>query len=145
MHNGIARTQQLTPGRSEELRFVIYLSRHGVCSPIGSIEQIQRYSSSQWPAWTVPPGYLTQHGYRLMETFGAYDRRLLASEGLLKPAGCDDAHRITIHADSGQRTRETAKALAAGAFPGCDIPVDSLAEGHLLRIRPLSLTALDCF
>ena len=36
---------------------------------------------------------------------------------------------VTIHADSDQRTRETGKALAAGLFPGCTVPVQALPEG----------------
>jgi 4-phytase/acid phosphatase len=64
-----------------------------------------------------------------MELFGAYDRMELASQGLLNATGCGDASHVTIHADSGQRTRETGKALAEGLFPGCTLPVHALPEG----------------
>jgi len=68
-----------------------------------------------------------------MELFGAYDRTQLAGEGLLAPKsdrnGCSDAAKITVYADSDQRTRETGKALASGLMPGCDIAVRSLPEG----------------
>ena len=63
-----------------------------------------------------------------MQIFGAYDRVQLSGEGLLSAAGCDDASRITIYADSDQRTRETGKALAAGLLPGCDFAVRGLPE-----------------
>jgi 4-phytase/acid phosphatase len=64
-----------------------------------------------------------------MELFGAYDRTLLAHEGLLQSAGCTDAPHITVYTDSDQRTRETGKALARGLMPGCDLPVKALPEG----------------
>jgi 4-phytase/acid phosphatase len=64
-----------------------------------------------------------------MKLFGAYDRMKLARDGLLAPAGCEDAAHVTFHADSDQRTRETGRALAAGLFPGCTIPVQALPEG----------------
>jgi 4-phytase/acid phosphatase len=112
-----------------ELKFVVYVSRHGVRSPTGRVEQYNPYSSAAWPAWEVAPGDLTAHGYHLMELFGAYDRMELASQGLLSASGCDDAAHVSIHADSDQRTRETGKALAAGLFPGCTLPVQALPEG----------------
>jgi len=111
------------------LRFVVYLSRHGVRSPSGNSDQYNAYSAAPWPKWSVSPGYLTAHGYQLMQIFGAYDRMLLSGEGLLSAAGCEDAARVTFYADSDQRTRESGKALAAGLFPGCAPAVQGLPEG----------------
>jgi 4-phytase / acid phosphatase len=113
----------------QQLLFTVYLSRHGVRSPTGNPAQYNVYSAAPWPAWSVPPGYLTPHGYRLMRIFGAWDRQQLASEGLLPASGCDDASRVTLYADSDQRTRETAKALAEGLFPGCAPQVQGVPEG----------------
>ncbi len=113
----------------QELRFVVYLSRHGVRSPTGKLQQYSQYSAAPWPAWEVQPGYLTPHGYHLMELFGAYDRMELASQRLLSDKGCAEAEQVTFYADSDQRTQETGKALAAGIFPGCRIPVHALPEG----------------
>lgn len=113
----------------ETLQFVLFLSRHGVRSPTGKAEQYNPYSAAPWPEWTVPPGYLTAHGYTLMTQFGAYDRARLAADGLLAPAGCADAARVTIVADSDQRTRETGKAIAQGMFPGCTLDVQARPEG----------------
>lgn len=112
-----------------ELKFVVYVSRHGVRSPTGKPEQYNPYSTAVWPTWSVAPGYLTEHGFQLMKLFGAYDRIQLSSQGLLKPDGCEDAAHVTIYADSDQRTRESGKALAAGLFPGCAMSVQALAEG----------------
>jgi 4-phytase / acid phosphatase len=112
-----------------ELKFVVMVSRHGVRSPTGKIDQLSQYSSQPWPAWSVSPGYLTAHGAKLMTIFGSYDGELFAQQGLLATGDCADAGRVTILADSDQRTRETGKALAAGLMPGCSIEVHSLAEG----------------
>lgn len=113
----------------DELKFVVIVSRHGVRSPTGKLDQLNRYARQPWPQWSVPPGNLTAHGEQLMKLFGAYDREELASEGLLAPSGCADAPRITIVADSDQRTRETGKALAAGIMPGCALEVHARPEG----------------
>ena len=93
--------------KDDELRFVVIISRHGVRSPTGKTDQLNRYSTQPWPAWSVPPGYLTEHGAKLMTLFGADDREQLAEQGLLAPSGCADAEHVRIIADSDQRTRET--------------------------------------
>jgi 4-phytase/acid phosphatase len=112
-----------------ELRYVVYLSRHGVRSPTGKVAAYNQYANAAWPEWPVQPGYLTPHGFHLMEIFGAYDRQRLAGEGLWAASGCDDAAKVTVYADSDQRTRETGKALAQGLMPGCSLTVQGLPEG----------------
>lgn len=112
----------------DTLQYVVFLSRHGVRSPTGPPAQYESYSAAPWPQWGVPPGYLTAHGYKLMTIFGRYDRAELATEGLLAADGCADAARITILADSDQRTRETGKAISEGMFPGCHVDVQALPE-----------------
>jgi 4-phytase / acid phosphatase len=112
-----------------DLQFVVVLSRHGVRSPTGEPSQYETYSRAAWPAWDVPPGYLTHHGYELMRSFGAWDRAQLAREGLLAASGCADAAHVAFVSDSDQRTRETGRALAEGMFPGCAPAVRALPEG----------------
>jgi 4-phytase / acid phosphatase len=115
--------------KDAELKYVVYLSRHGVRSPTGKAAPYNQYAAAPWPKWNVSPGYLTEHGYKLMKLFGAYDRQLLSSERLLSPNGCDDAAHVTIISDSGQRTRKTASAIADGLLPGCAVDIDALPEG----------------
>jgi len=112
-----------------KLEFVVYLSRHGVRSPTGKASKYNEYAAAPWPEWDVPPGYLTPHGYALMKLFGAYDRAMLAGEGLLAAQGCGDAAHISIVADSDQRTRETGKAIGEGLLPGCALTVQARPEG----------------
>jgi len=112
-----------------QLVYAVYVVRHGVRSPTGDAAQYYRFSSAAWPKWPVPPGYLTAHGYDAIKELGAYDRNELVSQELLARDGCSDASRVSIHSDSDQRTRETAKALAEGMFPGCKVAVTSLDEG----------------
>jgi len=118
-----------TPEPKESLKFEVIVSRHGVRSPTGKTDQLNQFSSQPWPVWSVPPGYLTEHGAKLMQLFGNFDRELLIKEGLLTGNGCRETEHITILADSDQRTRETGKAMAAGLMPGCTLETKALAEG----------------
>lgn len=117
------------PAGDDQLVYALYVVRHGVRSPTGDPAQYLHFSSAVWPKWPVPPGYLTTHGYEVIRELGVYDRNELAKKSLLSPSGCSDVDRVSIHADSDQRTRETAKALAEGMFPGCKVAVNSLQEG----------------
>jgi len=126
---GPVRAQSAPASAQMKLEFVVILTRHGVRSPTHGASQYDQYSALPWPKWEVPPGYLTPHGYQLMKLFGTYDRAWLAEEGLFDSAGCADASRVTIAADSDQRTRETGKALAEGMFPGCGVEVHARPEG----------------
>ena len=115
--------------KQAQLKFVVVLTRHGVRSPTGEPSRYEQYSRAAWPQWEVPPGYLTPHGFENMKLFGAWDRTLLARQGLLSAAGCADSAQVWFYADSDQRTRESGRALAEGIFPGCPPPVHGLSEG----------------
>jgi 4-phytase/acid phosphatase len=130
----------------EELRFVVYLSRHGVRSPTAAPAQYNIYSAAPWPEWDVPPGNLTAHGFELIRELGVYDREALSAKGLSLPGECSQPSGVTIYADSDQRTRETGRALAAGLFPGCNSQVIARPEGvndPLFHADAATLTAVD--
>jgi len=111
------------------LQYVVMLSRHGVRPPLQSQADLDRFSAAPWPKWSVAPGILTPHGYGLMKIFGAYDRSRFAAQGLFAATGCADAARVSIIADTDERTRATGRALADGLLPGCKVTVYSLHFG----------------
>lgn len=117
--------------RDADLEYVVMLSRHGVRSPLNKPGELDKYSAAPWPAWEVRPGYLTPHGYELMRMFGEWDRTKFSGDGLFSTSGCADAARVTIDADSDERTVQTGKGLAEGMFPGCAIEVHAQAEGTI--------------
>lgn len=110
----------------DRLKFALVLTRHGVRSPTWTNQRLDEYSKQPWPAWPVAPGILTAHGKQLMTYFGAYYRLYFAQRALLSPKGCADAPHVYLWADSDERTRETARGLAEGMFPGCEQPVHAL-------------------
>ena len=118
------------PPQTDELRFVVMMSRHGIRSPTWKPDQINEYSVAAWPDFRVPPGFLTPHGRNVMKLFGAYDRAYLAKAGLFSATGCAGADHVYIWTDSDQRTIETGRALAEGMFPDCSVEVRSLKEGE---------------
>jgi 4-phytase/acid phosphatase len=65
-----------------------------------------------------------------MTIFGSYYRSYFAQQRLFEADGCADATHIAFYADSDQRTRETASALAKGMFPGCVTQQHAYSEGQ---------------
>ena len=118
-----AENPTLTAG---QLKFVLVLTRHGVRSPTWTNARLDQYAKQPWPRWPVEPGILTPHGKQLMTYFGAYYRAYFAQLGLLSAEGCVDAPHVYFWADTDQRTRESARGLADGMFPGCPELVHAL-------------------
>lgn len=112
------------------LRLVVILSRHGVRPPTWTQERLNAYSALPWPMWSVPPGYLTPHGFELLKRFGSFDREFYSASGLFPASGCPATDGTHVWADTDQRTMESARALAEGLFPGCPPAVHSLAAGE---------------
>jgi 4-phytase/acid phosphatase len=116
-------------GPQAELKYALVLSRHGVRSATWETARLNEYSTAPWPDWGVAPGELTPHGRAAVKLMGAWYRSLFSGSGLFNANGCRDAARIFIHADTGQRTRETGKAFAESILPGCEIPVEVAPGG----------------
>ena len=112
-----------------DLQMVVVLSRHGVRSPLTKQPDLDKYSAAPWPRWDVAPGIQTEHGDQLIKILGGWDRAHWSAEGLFDSTGCVSADRVTIIADTDQRTRSTGKMLAEGIFPGCSIAVHAQPEG----------------
>jgi 4-phytase / acid phosphatase len=103
---------------------VVVISRHGVRSPTHP-HDLDAYSSRQWPAWNVPPGYLTPHGAKLMQGFGAAYRNWYGTEFGWAASACPPDGAVTVWADVDERTRATGRAVADGFAPGCNVAVGS--------------------
>ena len=116
-----------TPPR---LKYVVIISRHGVRAPTWNADRLNEYSSAPWPDFGVPPGNLTAHGRTLMKLMGAYYGEWLSREKLFNPKDCGVATRVHIWADIDERTLESARALATGMLPDCQVPVHSEAAGR---------------
>ena len=102
-------------GQTDQLKFAVVLTRHGVRSPTWEPERLNGYSSAAWPSWGVAPGDLTPHGRELMKIMGGFYRDYFSD--LLTQSDC--ASKVYFRADSAQRTLETANAIAEGLLPGC--------------------------
>jgi 4-phytase / acid phosphatase len=112
--------QQPSAGKPK-LEYVVMLSRHGVRSPTAANDALSQYAAEPWPNWGVGPGELTEHGRKLLRILGGWYRGWFAQDGLLPESGCGPAAVVHVRADVGQRTMESARALADGMFPGCAI------------------------
>jgi 4-phytase/acid phosphatase len=133
----VASAQEYVP-RGELVRFVV-LSRHGVRPPLQDSAELNKWRRPLQPNWPtlaewfsrdappgggapVCPGYLTNHGQKLMEFMGAYYRQYLDNQKLFNPGLCpkDD---VFIWTDRDERTRATAEALVVGLAPQCTITI----------------------
>ncbi|MBI2738924.1 MAG: histidine-type phosphatase [Rhodospirillales bacterium] len=105
-----------------QMERAVLLSRHGVRSPIS--EEMDRYAvATPWPAWPVPPGFLTPHGAELMRLMGRYYRVLYGGRGLMEASICPPLNTVIAWTDVDQRTRLSGAALLNGMYPGCANPL----------------------
>jgi 4-phytase/acid phosphatase len=111
------------PAAAPKLIYAVIVSRHGVRSPTTANQAINQFAAESWPECGVAPGELTPHGAKLLNILGVWYRQWLSGEGLLSSAGCEGADTVHARADVDQRTRESARALAEGMFPGCNLAV----------------------
>jgi len=118
-----------TPAGTSQLQYVAVLRRHGVRTPLWTVEQLNAYSTQTWPEWNVPLGYLTEQGHKLMKLMGTYDRQYFLKMGLLRPDSCSDAGQFYFWSDVSQRDIETGREVAAGMFPGCTVRIHAVEQG----------------
>lgn len=110
-----------------QLEKVVELSRHGVRPPTpGNRKEIEAASEQPWTQWSTADGELTGHGYSAVVNKGRWEGDHYRQLGLLTP-GCPEASQVYVRASPLQRTRATGAALTDGAFPGCGVPVHSVA------------------
>ncbi|TWB49989.1 histidine-type phosphatase [Nitrospirillum viridazoti] len=127
---------------ADHLERVVILTRHGIRAAMSTPEELGRWTAEAWPAFAVPPGHLTAHGFQAASLFGAYYREHYRASGLL-PAG--DCAAAQVHANLPQRTVETGRALAEQLLPGCPARVDTVATkaDPLFDPVPAGATHLD--
>ncbi len=143
-----AHDHYAAPREGLVLRKVVLLMRHGVRPPT-STPKFQAYASEPLPTaaqWGAPDGNLTPNGAARVTTFGAFERKLYAVQGLLPPTGCPAAGDLFVWADNAdERTQATGLALLQGLYPGCTYPkyYSSAAAADLLFSPnfPLDTTA----
>jgi 4-phytase/acid phosphatase len=110
-----------------QLRFTLIVSRHGIRPPLAkptnlNVSSIDVFSSSPWPVWEVPLGYLTPHGVQALTKMGHFLRLDLAASGLVPPAGCPAPSDIFIDSDTDERDVASSRATFQGFAPGCKLP-----------------------
>lgn len=124
---------QVTPQKDAgmELKTVVLLSRHGVRSPLESEQaSAQQYSNDQWPPWHTAPGLLTPHGRQLMVLLGSFYRDFYIHEGLYADSSCNKVQNFYFYSDLDQRNIDSAKAVAEGMFPKCDVEIHTSKKGR---------------
>lgn len=106
-----------------KLESVVMLMRHGVRPPTKPMVAPDGVADQPWPAWPVDYGQLTPHGFDAVERLGAWDIAQWRERGLLAPSGCPAPGEVEFAASFKPRTQDTARALAAGMWPGCAVEV----------------------
>ncbi|OOF82867.1 glucose-1-phosphatase [Rodentibacter ratti] len=108
---------------------VLIFSRHGLRSPVEKDPQeMAKYTPYPWAKWDVPSGHLTPKGTILETYFGQYLGQWLKQNGLLSAERCATGEGIFAYANSVQRTIATGQAIIAGAFAGCNVPLQYQGE-----------------
>lgn len=109
------------PPSGEELRVerVVLFMRHGVRSPTKSPPAPPGIAAEPWPQWSVPPGWLTEHGARGVRLLAQFDRHWLVQAKVLPSRGCPSPGSVSLHSDSDERTIVTGDDWLASVAPGC--------------------------
>ncbi len=114
-----------------QLKRVIMLFRHGVRAPNLSNKAMDKYSALSWPTWPVQPGYLTPHGFKLIQGLGAYFRTVYDKSLNLSEQDCKVIDLSYSRADNVERTRLTGDAFLEGFLPHCSINLSHTNAGSI--------------
>ena len=115
------------PVDDTQLKQVIIFGRHSVRAAVAPNTYLDQYSTQQFPNFDVAAGILTPNGEQLETILGGYYREWLTQEGLLTGNDTADANFVFFHANSIQRTIDTAQHLWMGMLPGAPVNVQYLA------------------
>jgi 4-phytase/acid phosphatase len=133
---------QTHPSRNhgnDKLRFTLVMSRHGVRPPLIANSDLNLRSSTAWPEWEVPLGFLTPHGALAIHQMGAYMRLDLARKGLFPAIGCPGNDEIYLYADTDERTIMSTRSTFVGLEPGCDLPPVHTVAASARKADPIFL------
>lgn len=120
------------------LRRVVIVMRHGVRPPTKAKPIPDGYTTQVWPAWPVPPGYLTPHGAQAVVKLAAFDAKRYGS---ILPHSCPDARQVRVVADTDERTVATARAYVDTLFVGCKSLIETAGAGETdPRFSPFEVT-----
>lgn len=112
-----------------QLQQIVIVSRHGLRSPLtDGANDIKQAVSLQWPKWNTKPGLLTTKGGAIEVYMGGYFIDWLNQEGLLKKDVCPTENDLYVYTNVMPRTIATAQNFLSGAFSGCQITVNHLAN-----------------
>lgn len=138
----VAHAGQATADRLER---VVILTRHGVRGAMSTPEELGRYTRLPWPRSSAPPAILTARGATLLTMMGGWYGARYRAAGLLTAGDCS----VYLWANHTQRTEATAKALAQGLAPACNLAVhqtqqapDPLFDAPLTPFAPQDTRAL---
>jgi 4-phytase / acid phosphatase len=112
------------------LKQIIIFGRHSIRSATTDPSTLSQMAVDPYPAFEVPPGYLTPNGRRAETLLGSYFRHYLLHEGLLTGNARTDARRSYFRANSIQRSNITAAAFQTGLIPDSTPSVHSFPLGQ---------------
>ncbi|WP_310632990.1 histidine-type phosphatase [Paraburkholderia sp.] len=127
-HAQIARADESAPAGMQLDRAVIVM-RHGVRAATDT-RKMNASSAQAWPAFEVPDGELTPHGYRAIVALGRWEREYFVHQGLLDPGTCASAHDVFVWSSPASRTQATARAWLDGVLPRCGVEAGHAAENQ---------------
>ena len=112
---------QTPANNTDQLRFTLIFSRHGVRPPLTANAELNLRSADPWPAWELPLGHLTPHGADAIRRMGAYMRLDLARKGMLSSDGCPVPSTFFLYSDTDERNISSTRNTFTALEPNCDL------------------------